>query len=926
MTRMIERWFPCAEVTANAKSGWGSGRSEKTLFTWFAARPLVQAKAAVICSLLPWPKDTAEQEDLCALVRRAMEGRDAAHDKLVEVLALHYADGASLLDSFSGRAMIPLEAARLGVKAWGIDYSPVATVAGTLLADYPLRDWSGEPPLPFDGYERWAAEHFTEQRLLRDVGFVLNLVGNRYEEAMAEFYPVVDGKRPWGYLWAVTVPCVGCGRRFPLSGSLALRRSDARRGDPGQSYRIVADVGGGTFAVEVHDGPPQAPATLVKSKGSGRGRAAVCVFCNHVHPFDVHTRLMADGYAEDALLLVADRDERTRTRYRAPLEREFTAAEAAAAALAGEPDFGPRLTAVPDERAVGSTGPRRYAKYGYRTLGDCCNARQTLGFVRLARIINQVAAEMREGLRRKSEPGGRGSGNRGESGGQSADYVAALCGYAGANLVRKLKRSTRGAMLGVSRQDAGHIFQDGPPVPFGTDYFETGCGDGPGTWNSVAAHAIRELRTQLERPKGRPAAIQRGNAMGLPVPDGTVTAVVTDPPYDAMVEYSDGSDILYVWLKRALAGSHPWLGVTAHPDGLQEKADEAVVKMTWRNSGDHRTPEHYDRCITRAFTEARRVVGEGGVVTIMFGHDDPEVWQRLLGAISEAGLVLTGSWPARTESGSQMGKVNIETTLTLACRPAAANRPDGRVVEVDAAVRREIEGRVPLWEEAGLALPDQRMAAYGPAMEVVGRYSRVLDKMGKPVDLTRYLPLARRITQEIAAIRIDGLPLEAFDVPSTFVLSWARQNGRRPAPGSELRWERLTYHLEESATAGLVVRDGKGFRLAFAAEADPRATPESPVIDVVFAVAAAGKSVGAVAEILASAGRADDAFVWAAIAELADLLGESDDDGDVWTWVVRNRGAITTGSQSIETARARRAEERKAEQLQGELFDRGIGA
>ena len=118
-------------------------------------------------------------------------------------------------------------------------------------------------------------------------------------------------------------------------------------------------------------------------------------------------------------------------------------------------------------------------------------------------------------------------------------------------------------------------------------------------------------------------------------------------------------------------------------------------------------------------------------MTIMFGHDDPDVWQRLLAAIGEAGLVLTGSWPARTESGSQMGKVNIETTLTLACRPASDDRPVGRVVEVDAEVRREIESRVKLWEEAGLALPDQRMAAYGPAMEVVGRYRHVLDKAGE---------------------------------------------------------------------------------------------------------------------------------------------------------------------------------------------------
>ena len=110
---MIERWFPCADVTARSKSGWGSGRSEKTLFTWFATRPLAQARAAVICSLLEWPEAPAEQERLCDLVRRAMEGRDACHSELTEELARHHPDGASLADSFSGRAVIPLEAARL---------------------------------------------------------------------------------------------------------------------------------------------------------------------------------------------------------------------------------------------------------------------------------------------------------------------------------------------------------------------------------------------------------------------------------------------------------------------------------------------------------------------------------------------------------------------------------------------------------------------------------------------------------------------------------------------------------------------------------------------------------------------------------------------------------------------------------------------
>lgn len=147
MTRMIERWFPCQEVSENSESGWGSGNSEANLFTWFAKRPLAQARAAVLCSLLPWPADPADQLRLQDLVRRAMSDYNAAHDDITKELTRIYPNGCSMLDPFSGRAMIPLEAARVGVTAWGIDYSPSATTAGRLLADYPLRDWSKEPPL-----------------------------------------------------------------------------------------------------------------------------------------------------------------------------------------------------------------------------------------------------------------------------------------------------------------------------------------------------------------------------------------------------------------------------------------------------------------------------------------------------------------------------------------------------------------------------------------------------------------------------------------------------------------------------------------------------------------------------------------------------------------------------------------------------------
>lgn len=920
--RMIERWFPCAEVSEASAGGWGSGNSETSLFTWFAKRPLAQAKAAVVTSLLPWPDDPEEQRRLQTLVRRSLIGEaalcdgrpqgrvrpagyDEAHAELVAELAKYYPKAATLLDPFSGRAMIPLEAARLGITAWGFDYSPVATLAGILLADYPLRDWSAEPELPF-GEPR----NPLEERLPADVRTFLNEVGRRYEAAMAPFYPKQEGKQPWGYLWAMTIPCQECGRRFPLTGSLVLRHPLPKKNDPGQSYRIVVDKVTGEFWGEVHTGIPESNPTLVlmsESSYSSKGKSAVCPFCDHPHPKDVHTRLAAEG--QDVLLIAADLDDKVGKLFRTPTETERQAAAAAEDALRGEKAFEGGLSAVPDELIPsGNTWTVQPTVYGVKTYGGLCNVRQTLGYVRLCRIISELTIELpRAGL--------------------SETYTAALCAYAGAVVVRKLKYSTRGAtVLAVrdvssNRVKINHVFGNSESsISFSYDYFETGLGDGPGTWFSLIDHTVAVLRNQTGRVPGKSARIRRGSALGLPLRSRSIDAVVTDPPYDSMIDYADASDLFYVWLKRALSISHPEFGITVDPNGLQEKSEEIIVKKGGTTVGDHRTKEHYDQQISLAFKEAARIVREDGVLTIVFGHGEYEVWKRLLDAITGAGLYLTGSWPAKTEKGGMAGSANIVTTLTLACRPAPPNRPRGRVSDVDAEVKREVRSRVPLWEAAGLALTDQLMASAGPAMEVAGRYSEVLDRKGDPVDLSRYLLLSRQAVEEAAAIKIDTLPLETFDARTRFALFWTRLFGRTLAPKSEARWQAMASNLRYSDLGGVLVETtgkARGVRLAFAKETRRAIEPESSIIDVALAIATAwNQGLEAAAEVLAASGRdAADTHLWAALTYLSSRLPEADPDRAAWTGLMRARRSLPAVTRTVAT---RNVPEQRS--LQGQLF------
>ena len=741
---------------------------------------------------------------------------------------------------------------------------------------------------------------------------VLAGVGSRYDTAMSEFYDAPGGVTPFGYLWALTLPCQECNRRFPLTGSLVLRTANLRKDDPGQSYDIEVDQSSGTFRAVVHDGEPWGSPTLqapIRGGKTVRGKAAICSFCEYVHPKDLHTRLAAERQGEDALLLVAEPHPKLGRFFREPTVKEVTQAHDATAALAAEPEFAAGIPARPDEQIPENNGATiRPQLYGAVTYGDLCNDRQTLGLVRLSRIIGDVGREL-------------------NAAGVSDDYRRALIGYAGAVLVRKLRYSSRGSWL-RSTPGAGLIagvFVNEGSLGFSYDYFESGLGHGPGTWPSFVADTLSVLKVQRLSRRGTSVSMSRGTARSLPFKPGSMAAVVTDPPYDSMVYYTDSSDFFYVWLKRALGSDvFPDFRFTADPRGLQERFEELLVKEHGIAPGEHRTREHYDAGIATAFRQSRELVAPEGVVTIVFGHGEPEVWHRLLEAITSAGLVLTGSWPAKTEAGGQAGS---RRTSSRHSRCHAAPRRLAARSGAPISSRRRSAGRSRLASRCGtrlgLAPTDQLMASAGPAMEAVGRYEQVLNHLGDPVDPAHYLVVARRAVEEAAAVVIDHLPLETFDVRTRFALSWARCTAgqwRRNPRRAGRRWRR-TCRVTNSRAC--FEEADKGVRLGYAKDWKGTPSETSATIDVAMAMAKAWpEGLDAVAEVLVATGRdTADNYLWAAIGYLSSLLPEADPDAVAWTSLVRGRSGIGAVTRGVVSARREAAKLQEAQNRQGSLFD-----
>jgi len=168
------------------------------------------------------------------------------------------------------------------------------------------------------------------------------------------------------------------------------------------------------------------------------------------------------------------------------------------------------------------------------------------------------------------------------------------------------------------------------------------------------------------------------SATTLPLDDESVDYVFTDPPFGSNIFYSDMNLFQEAWL----------------PSGsLTEAGLEAVVDRI--DTGSYRSPDRYERILTEALSECRRVLKPGGYITLLFGNSSGAVWRLLQRAIAEAGLVVVPDLIATLDKGQRSVKglasgfehvstVDLMLTMTAGCPPTHTTVPTPE--EVGAAV------------------------------------------------------------------------------------------------------------------------------------------------------------------------------------------------------------------------------------------------
>ncbi|MHA1733261.1 MAG: DUF1156 domain-containing protein [Promethearchaeota archaeon] len=142
------------------------------------------------------------------------------------------------------------------------------------------------------------------------------------------------------------------------------------------------------------------------------------------------------------------------------------------------------------------------------------------------------------------------------------------------------------------------------------------------------------------------------------IPDESVDAVVSDPPYYDNIMYSEVSEFFRVWLQLALAGDYP----REFGPGKPERANEILV-----NTRTGKGAEFYTGALTRVFSEARRVLKPSGLLVFAFQHKRPEGWETLLRALANAEFRLHAAYPTHGESRTGLRQLGLVSNAILVC-------------------------------------------------------------------------------------------------------------------------------------------------------------------------------------------------------------------------------------------------------------------
>lgn len=257
----------------------------------------------------------------------------------------------------------------------------------------------------------------------------------------------------------------------------------------------------------------------------------------------------------------------------------------------------------------------------------------------------------------------------------------------------------------------------------------------------------------------RNALLLCSNSEHLDLPDYSVDAIITDPPYFDNVQYSELADFFYVWLRLGLHGKY-----AAFRPELTPKADE-VVKNVRRGKGS----DSFLEGLTGVFCECNRVLKDDGMLVFTFHHKDREAWSIVLKSVLDADFYVSATYPVHAEMPMSVHIQNqkaMEYDAIIFCRKRVSETSIGWD-ELERQIRHkagEILRQLTATNGA-VSKPDTSVIVLGKCLEFYSKYYPNVTKDGRTVSVEEAINSMQSIVETLT-----GTHFRETDQQSVFQL------------------------------------------------------------------------------------------------------------------------------------------------------------
>jgi putative DNA methylase len=815
--KLIEVSIPLEAINAASKKQKAPKGYPTALHKYWAQRPLAACRAVLFAQLVDdpssWPdrfpteeaQDT-ERKRLHKVIER-LAPWEASNDEAIlnearweiarsvawglgeeppakgdgkAILDYLQAKAPPVYDPFSGGGSIPLEAQRLGLRAYGSDLNPVAVLIGKALVEIPPK-FAGKPPVnPKAQAElkrgRWNGKG--AQGLAEDVRYYGQWMRDEAERRIGHLYPkakLPDGSEATviAWLWARTVRSpdpAAKGAMVPLVSSFMLSTKEGKKAwvepviDPNapDGWRFEVKTGKLTKADEEE-----------KKKGTktGRGTNFACVLTGSSITADYVRDEGNAGRLGSRLMAIVAEGVRGRV-YLSP-----TAEQEARAAAALPSDTSAIEVEMPDN-------PRWFSPpgYGMKRYVDIFTPRQLVALTTFSDLVSEAREKALADARAAGLPHDSTPLHSGGTGATAyADAVATYLAFAvdraadyGSSISTWLPDDN--AIRGTFGRQA---------LPMTWDFCEGSYfGDSSAALSTILKTISDVVAHQRATTPGTVTQIDAARN-GYPVRPCVIS---TDPPYYDNIGYADLADFFYVWLRRSLSPIWPDLFRR-----LTTPKSEELVAAPYRHKDKSEAEAFFMEGMAEALTAIREAAtnDEPQAIYYAFKQSEPAEdgitsagWASFLQAVVDSGLSVDGTWPLRTESGGRLtgNKANaLASSIILVCRKRHDEAPIITRAEFVRALKREMPDAIDDIRMAGVGPVDMQQSVIGPGMGVFSRYAEVLEDDDSAMSVRTALSLINRVWEEIEN-ELDA----AFDPETQVALAWFATYGFDAKPSGEL--------------------------------------------------------------------------------------------------------------------------------------------